>query len=102
MKCLDTKLSSFAGSPVNGEASRIYYEISYGHPEMSSISIKSEVFALDPIFYEIITSFKPYNGFSDSKSCGAYYQGNHPCLVSLAAFDNIITKCWIRGYKDVD
>lgn len=29
-------------------------------------------------------------------------QGNYPSLVSLAAFNNIIYKCWTQSYASVD
>ena len=52
------------------------------------------MFALGSTFYEVITGSKPYKELLDEAICDAYSRGEFPSLASLAAFRDIITKCW--------
>jgi len=99
---LNAKLGDFAGSSMDGQDPLICYETSHEHPEIIGISTKSELFALGSTFYEIMTGSKPYKELSDTEIICAYKEGNYPSLVSLAAFNDTIHKCWTRGYASVD
>jgi serine/threonine protein kinase len=99
---LDARLGDFAGSSIDGEMPLVCYETSHEHPEMVGISIKSEVFAVGSTLYEIMTGSKPYKELSDQQIRNAYRQGNFPSLTSLAAFSNVISKCWNQRYATVD
>jgi serine/threonine protein kinase len=59
-KSLKLKLRDFAGSSIDDEPPLVYYDISYEHPDLTDISIKSELFTLRSSLYEIITGSKPY------------------------------------------
>jgi hypothetical protein len=96
------RLGDFAGSSIDGETPLVCYETSHEHPEMAGISIKSEVFAVSSTLYEIMTGSKPYKELSDQQICNAYRQGNFPSLTSLAAFSDVISKCWNQRYATVD
>ena len=99
---LEAKLGDFAGSSIDGQDPLICYETSHEHPEIEGISTRSELFALGSTFYEIMTGSKPYKELSDSEISDAYTQGRYPSLVSLAAFKDIIAKCWAQDYVSVD
>jgi serine/threonine protein kinase len=99
---LNAKLGDFAGSSMDGQDPLICYETSHEHPEIIGISAESELFALGSTFYEIMTGSKPYKELSDTEIIRAYKEGNYPSLVSLAAFNNTIHKCWTQGYASVD
>ncbi|KAI9864833.1 MAG: hypothetical protein M1813_002603 [Trichoglossum hirsutum] len=101
-KELNAKLGDFAGSAIDDEPPLISYETSHEHPDNEGVSTKSEVFALGSTFYEVMTGSKPYGKLSDQAICDAYAQGNFPSLASLAAFRDIIAKCWNQGYASVD
>jgi serine/threonine protein kinase len=101
-KELNAKLGDFAGSSIDGQAPLICYETSHEHPKIKGISIRSEVFALGSTFYEIMTGSKPYKELSDQEICDAYIKGKFPNLATLAAFNDIIAKCWAQDYASVD
>lgn len=62
---LNAKLCDFAGSSIDGQDPLICYETSHEHPEITDISVRSELFALGSTFYEIMTGSKPYHDLSD-------------------------------------
>lgn len=99
---LNAKLGDFAGSSMDGQDPLICYETSHEHPDVTGISVRSEIFALGSTLYEIMTGSKPYSDLSDTKITRAYRQESYPGLTSLAAFNDIISKCWSRGYKGVN
>jgi serine/threonine protein kinase len=99
---LNTRIGDFAGSSIDGEDPLICYETSHEHPEITSISKQSELFALGSTFYEIMTGSKPYKSLSDEEICDAYTAGNFPELGSLAACNGIIAKCWAEAYANVE
>jgi hypothetical protein len=66
------KLGDFSGSSIDGEPVLVCYETSHEHPEMTDISIKSELFALGSTLYEIMTGSRPYKGNSDFAIKAAY------------------------------
>lgn len=100
---LNAKLGDFAGSSIDGNDPLICYETSHEQPEISDrgISVTSELFALGSTFYEIMTGSKPYHELSDIEITRAYRQGSYPSLSSLAAFNDIILKCWNQSYTSV-
>jgi serine/threonine protein kinase len=98
----NTKLGDFAGSSIDGKAPFICYKTSHKHPEIDGISKRSEMFALSSTFYEIMAGSRPYKELSDPEICNAYTQGKYPSLASLAAFNDIIARCWTQGYASVD
>ncbi|KAI0869163.1 spindle assembly checkpoint kinase [Hypoxylon argillaceum] len=98
---LNAKLGDFAGSSIDGQDHLICYETSHAHPEMIGISTASDIFALGSTFYEVMTGSKPYRDLSNTEIERAYKEGNYPSLVSLAAFNDIIHKCWTQGYASV-
>src|SRR5690349_3598669 len=99
---LDAKLGDFAGSSIDGSVSLVCYEASHEHPEVGDISIESEIFALGSTFYEVMTGYAPYQGLSESEIACAYREERFPSLASLAAFNEVIRKCWAREYISVD
>ncbi|KAK0119364.1 hypothetical protein ONS95_010816 [Cadophora gregata] len=99
---LNAKLGDFAGSSVDGQDPLICYETSHEHPGIIGISTRSELFAVGSTFYEIMTGSKPYKELSDTEIIRAYKEGKYPSLVSLAAFNETIYKCWTQGYASVD
>jgi serine/threonine protein kinase len=96
------KLGDFAGSSIDGEPVLVCYETSYEHPEMTDISIKSELFAVGSALYEIMTGSRPYEGQSDFAIKAAYRRGNFPDLADLDALAYVITNCWQRRYNCCD
>ena len=98
---LNAKLGDFAGSSIDGQDPLICYETSHEHPEIAGISATSELFALGSTFYEIMTGSKPYHQLSDTQITVAYRQGSYPSLSTLAAFSDIISKCWSQSYTSV-
>lgn len=101
-KGLNAKLGDFAGSSMDGQDPLICYETSHEHPEIIGISVGSELFALGSTFYEIMTGSKPYKELSDTEIIRVYKEGKYPSLVSLAAFNDTIHRCWTQGYASVD
>lgn len=99
---LNAKLADFAGSSMDGQEPLICYETSHEHPDITGISRASELFALGSTFYEIMTGCKPHKELSDAEIVHAYTAGNYPSLVSVAAFNNIIHRCWTQAYGNVD
>lgn len=49
-----------------------------------------------------MTGSKPYKELSDTEIIRAYKEGNYPSLVSLAAFNDTIHKCWAQCYASVE
>jgi serine/threonine protein kinase len=96
------KLDDFAGSSLDDRDILICYETSHEYPEIIGLSTESELFALGSTFHEIMTGSKPYKESSDTEIIHAYKEGNYPSLVSLAAFNDTIHKCWTQGYASVD
>jgi len=94
---LDVKLGDFAGSAIDDLPALICYETSHELPA-EDISIKTELFALGSTIYEIMTGSKPYKDLPDYGVSTAFVEGRYPDLESLAAFKNIIAKCWKQGY----
>ena len=99
---LNLKLGDFAGSSIDGELVLVCYETSHEHPEMTDISIKSELFALGSTLYEIMIGSRPYKGNSDFAIKAAYKEGNFPNLANLDALSYVITNCWQRRYDCCD
>lgn len=98
---LNAKLCDFAGSSIDGQDPLILYETSHEHPEMIDISVGSEIFALGSTFYEVMAGSKPYHELSDAEIIQAYRQGIFPSITSLAAFNDIIYKCWTQNYTTI-
>lgn len=99
---LKLKLGDFAGSSIDDEPPLVCYDISHEHPDLTDISIKSELFALGSSLYEIMTGSKPYQGFSASSIRNAYRANTFPDLRRLEALGNVITGCWNREYHSSD
>ncbi|OCK99637.1 uncharacterized protein K441DRAFT_536216, partial [Cenococcum geophilum 1.58] len=93
-KELNAKLSDFAGSLINDKAPLIYYKTSYKHPNNKGVSIRSKVFALSSTFYKVIIGSKLYKELLDEAICNVYARGEFLSLAFLAAFRDIIAKCW--------
>lgn len=95
---LNARIADFAGSSIDGEDSLICYETSHELPGIDTISEKCELFALGSVFYEIMTSSKPYKELSDDEICAAYTAGSYPRLDHLHACRQIISNCWNQKY----
>lgn len=99
---LNLKLGDFAGSSIDHEPPLVCYDISHEHPDLTDISIRSEIFALGSSLYEIMTGSKPYQGSSASYIKNAYRTGTFPDLSRLEALSNVISGCWNREYRSSD
>lgn len=99
---LKLKLGDFAGSSIDDEPPLVCYDISHEHPDLTNISIRSELFALGSSLYEIMTRSRPYHGSSASSIKNAYRAGTFPNLNRLEALSNVIAGCWNREYYSSD
>jgi hypothetical protein len=95
------KLGDFAGSAIDGLPVLVCYETSHELPG-EDISTRTELFALGPTIYEIITGSKPYKDLPDHEITAAFAEGRYPNLGSVPAFKNVIQKCWKQDYTSAE
>lgn len=63
---LNPKVADFAGSSIDGSPLLVVVTESHEYPG-PLLSIKADLFALDSVFYEIMTGYPPYKGLMDTK-----------------------------------
>lgn len=95
---LNAKLGDFAGSSIDGQPYLTVYETSHYLPDVTSVSVKREIFALGSTFYEIITGHKPFEGTDDCTIENLFRKGHFPDLQSLPALGQVILRCWKQQY----
>ncbi|KAI9849288.1 MAG: hypothetical protein M1837_004747 [Sclerophora amabilis] len=99
---LNAKMGDFAGSSIDGIDSLVCYETRYDHPSTLNITVKSEIFALGALIYEILTGYPPYQDLSEAAVEDAYDREEYPDLGPVSMFKDVIAKCWKRQYASAD
>lgn len=95
------KLSDFAGSSLDESKPLIAPSAHSEHPNMpySKPSIKSELFAVGSLLYEIEMTKVPYADKNDGELERLFKADVYPDTVNLI-LGKVITKCWMAQYQD--
>ncbi|KAF1914468.1 kinase-like domain-containing protein [Ampelomyces quisqualis] len=95
---LNTRLSDFAGSSLDGSPLLIAVTASHEYPG-PTLSVQGDLFAFGSVLYEIMTGKAPYAELADDEILGRYSKGDFPETDSLQATGNVIRKCWQGQYN---
>ncbi|KAK7415861.1 hypothetical protein QQZ08_012218 [Neonectria magnoliae] len=97
----DVKLCDFAGSSLDGSEPTVAPSAHSTHPRISITrpSIRSESFAVGSMFYEVETTYEPYNDKNDSELEELFDADHYPEVGNLT-LGEVITKCWTGQYAD--
>ncbi|KAF4448128.1 serine/threonine protein kinase [Fusarium austroafricanum] len=97
----DVKLCDFAGSSLDGSEPTVAPGAHSMHPRISIThpSIRSELFAVGSMLYEIETTYEPYNDKNDGELEELFGADQYP-EVAYWALGEVITKCWTGQYAD--
>lgn len=95
---LNTRLSDFAGSSLDGSPLLIAVTASHEYPG-PALSVQGDLFAFGSVLYEMMTGKAPYTELADDEILGRYAKGDFPATESLHAIGNVIRKCW-QGHYD--
>ncbi|KAI9835262.1 MAG: hypothetical protein M1819_002406 [Sarea resinae] len=97
----DVKFCDFAGSSIDGQEAMVAYDARTRYPHDDEVSIRSEIFALGSVLYEISTAQRPHHDkASGDKVQGLFRAGIFPRAERLLLKDHI-DKCWAAVYKSV-
>lgn len=99
---LDAKVGDFSGSSLDGGDALTWYETTHSHPDLSTPSVQSDIFALGSTFYEISSGKVPFEGMDSFAVAESFRAGRLPSLESLPALGIVIEKCWRQQYHNVD
>ncbi|PSN59004.1 kinase-like protein, partial [Corynespora cassiicola Philippines] len=94
---LNTRLSDFAGSSLDGSPLLIAVTASHEYPG-TILSVQGDLFAFGSVLYEIMTGKAPYAELPEDEILGRYSKGDFPDTDSLQATGNVIRKCWQGQY----
>jgi len=95
------KLCDFESSMRRGEKRRIFYEFRGLHPEslVGGATVKSEIFALGSVVFEIYTTKPPYSAESELTVREKYRNGDFPLSdLKCPYVREIVRKCWEGEY----
>ncbi|KAF5024771.1 hypothetical protein F66182_3149 [Fusarium sp. NRRL 66182] len=97
----DVKLCDFAGSSLDGSEPMVAPSAHSTHPRLSIThpSIRSELFAVGSMLYEIETTYEPYNDKNDGELEELFDADQYPEVENLT-LGEVITKCWTAQYVD--
>ncbi|PGH01796.1 hypothetical protein AJ80_08963 [Polytolypa hystricis UAMH7299] len=98
----NVKLADFAGASLDGSEPQILCGIRAEHPAFPSSerpTVKTEIFSLGSLLYELETTRQPYHDKTDDEVEMLYCAGNFPDTGDLL-LGQVITKCWMMEYKD--
>lgn len=97
----DVKLCDFAGSSLDGSEPMVAPSAHSTHPRISIThpSIRSELFAIGSMLYEIETTYVPYDGKNDGELEELFGADHYPEVGNLT-LGEVITKCWTGQYVD--
>jgi hypothetical protein len=89
------KLSDFGGSSIDGSGPSILPLVCYAHPfySASTPSIRSELFAIGSLFYELETLHAPYHDLDAEEIKNLYLKNTFPKTDSLI-LGEVISKSW--------
>ncbi|KFH41421.1 hypothetical protein ACRE_078650 [Hapsidospora chrysogenum ATCC 11550] len=95
----DVKLCDFAGSSLDGSKPTVAPSAHSTHPRISITqpSIRSELFAVGSMLYEMETTCEPYSDKNDGELEELFDADRYPEVGNLA-LGQVITKCWARQY----
>lgn len=100
---LSIRLCDFSGSSMGSQPSLVEEEDRYRILPNAPRSIKTDIFALGCLIFEIMTGSRPYNEIPDD-ACEdierRYAIGKFPSLKDNV-YERIILKCWTLQYVDV-
>jgi serine/threonine protein kinase len=94
---LNTRLSDFAGSSLDGSPLLIAVTASHEYPG-PALSIQGDIFAFGSVLYEIMTGNAPYRDLAEDEILSRYSKGVFPDTSSLQAIGGVIRKCWQGQY----
>ncbi|TVY17423.1 Serine/threonine-protein kinase RUNKEL [Lachnellula arida] len=98
------KLCDFAGSRLGDLDAWIAYEVRSQHPKYSGQqpTIKTEIFALGSVFFEIYTSRPPFPSASNLVIRQKFFAGEFPIQeVPDPDVRHVIQTCWAGEYENV-
>ncbi|KAF1840129.1 kinase-like protein [Cucurbitaria berberidis CBS 394.84] len=96
-------LCDFSGSMIGARKNLVRPETRYEKfegTEPVDISVRTEIFAVGSLIYEISTGKRPYDELEDGEVEHLFRQGVFPTTSSLY-FGGIINNCWLGHYKTV-
>lgn len=95
----DVKLCDFAGSSLDGSEPTVAPSAHSTHPRISITqpSIRSELFAIGSMLYEIETTYEPYSDKNDEELEELFDADQFPEVGNLT-LGEVITKCWTGQY----
>lgn len=98
----DLKVCDFAGSSIDGEPAWVcpssHAEYPFTDQENYQPTVKSELFSLGSVIYEICTTRRPYDEKSDSEVEKLYRERRFPETGSLL-LGSVVLKCWFSRYS---
>ncbi|EGD96921.1 serine/threonine protein kinase [Trichophyton tonsurans CBS 112818] len=103
----NAKLSDFSGSLIDDGKVEIVPETRATHPCLIHIhgptplepTVKTKLFAIGTVLYEMSTIYKPYQDKTDSEVEELFLKGLFPDTTGML-LGNIIQKCWTDKYHD--
>jgi serine/threonine protein kinase len=97
----DVKLCDFAGSSLDGSEPTVAPSAHSTHPRISIThpSIRSELFAVGSMLYEMETTYEPYNDKNDGELEELFDADHYPEVGNLT-LGEVIIKCWTGQYVD--
>ncbi|DAA75183.1 TPA_exp: Uncharacterized protein A8136_1934 [Trichophyton benhamiae CBS 112371] len=103
----NVKLSDFSGSLIDDGKVEVLPETRSTHPCLIRTkgpmplepTVKTELFSIGTVLYEMSTIYKPYHDKGDSEVEKLYLKGLFPDTTGLLLGD-IIQKCWTEKYND--
>ncbi|KAK0706283.1 hypothetical protein B0T26DRAFT_789088 [Lasiosphaeria miniovina] len=95
----DLTCADFAGSSIDDSPLLVLITESHEFPG-PILSVRTDLFALSSVLYEIMTGHPLYEGLIDAEIPSLYLNGQFPQIASLGAAGIIIEKCWKDDYSE--